>query len=150
MFQFSFVALPWTRSSRFCNLVLFCTHSTLSFFTGESFGISSHPFKQITHLSRLCFGGPVIIIIGVSSLKSQSRALSCLHIKMISCELQNISGNTVIKTKSVIFINITLLLLLLLQSTQRPRLHSHQSDVPQCIKTLDSTDLKVRDSNILI
>jgi hypothetical protein len=36
---------------------------TLSFFTGESAGISSHPFKQITDLSRLCFDGPVTITI---------------------------------------------------------------------------------------
>jgi hypothetical protein len=36
---------------------------TLSFFSGESAGISSHPFKQITHLSRLCFEGPVTITI---------------------------------------------------------------------------------------
>jgi hypothetical protein len=34
----------------------------ISFFTGESAGISS----QITHLSRLCFDGPVTIIVGVS------------------------------------------------------------------------------------
>jgi hypothetical protein len=39
---------------------------TLSFFTGESAGISSHPFKQITHLSRLCFEGRVTIIVWVS------------------------------------------------------------------------------------
>jgi hypothetical protein len=77
-------------------------------------------------------------------------------IKIISCELQNISGNTVIKKSVVIFINITInitLLLLLLWlliiiiiiiiaiATWRPRLHSHQSDAPQYIKTLDSTGL---------
>jgi hypothetical protein len=39
---------------------------TLSFFTGDSGGISSHPFKQITHLSRLCFEVPATIIVGVS------------------------------------------------------------------------------------
>jgi hypothetical protein len=44
----------------------------------------------------------------MSSLNSPSRALSRLQTKTISCELQNISGNTVIKIKSVvIFINIT-------------------------------------------
>jgi hypothetical protein len=49
-------------------------------------------------------------VINLSSLNSPSRALSCLQIKIISCELQNISGNTVIKIKSVvIFINISLL-----------------------------------------
>jgi hypothetical protein len=72
---------------------------------------------------------------------------------MIWCELQNISGNTVIKIKLVIFINIiiniTLLLLLLLFiiiiiiiisiATRHPRLHSHQSDGPQYMKTLVST-----------
>jgi hypothetical protein len=58
----------------------------------------------------------------MSSLNSPSRALSCLQIKTTSCELQNISGNSVIKVKSVvIFINITLLLLLLLQSPQGAR-----------------------------
>jgi hypothetical protein len=41
-------------------------NATLSFFTGESAGISSHPFKQITYLSRRCFEGPVTIIVGVS------------------------------------------------------------------------------------
>jgi hypothetical protein len=65
-----------------------------------------------------------------------------LQIKIISSELQNISGNTVIKIKSVVtVINITLLLLLLLllmQTPQRPHLHSHQSDAPKYIKTLDS------------
>jgi hypothetical protein len=67
---------------------------------------------------------------------------------MISCEVQNISGNTAIKIKSVIFINITITLLLVIIiiiiiiaiATRRPRLHSHQSDAPQYIKTLDSTD----------
>jgi hypothetical protein len=37
----------------------------------------------------------------MSSLNSPSRALSCLQIKLISCELQNISGNTVIKFSSL-------------------------------------------------
>jgi hypothetical protein len=47
--------------------------------------------------------------------------LSCLQIKIISRELQNISGNSVIKIKSVvIFINITLLLLLLLLLLKSP------------------------------
>jgi hypothetical protein len=44
---------------------------TLYLFTGESAGISSHPFKQITHLRRLCFEGPVTIIVEVSQI--------CLH-----------------------------------------------------------------------
>jgi hypothetical protein len=60
----------------------------------------------------------------MSSLNSLSRALSCLQIKIISCELQNISENTVIKIKSaVIFINITIniTLLLLLQSPHGAR-----------------------------
>jgi hypothetical protein len=38
-------------------------------------------------------------VINLSSLNSPSRALSCLQIKVISCELQNISRNTVIKNK---------------------------------------------------
>jgi hypothetical protein len=46
--------------------ILLPPNPTLSFFTGESAGISSHPFKQITHLGRLCFEGPVNIIVGVS------------------------------------------------------------------------------------
>jgi hypothetical protein len=74
--------------------------------------------------------------------------------KIISYELQNISGNTVTKIKSVVIfinitINITLFLLLLLLiiiiiiaiATRRPRLHSHQSDASQYTKTLDSTEL---------
>jgi hypothetical protein len=84
--------------------ILLPPNPTLSFFTGESAGISSHPFKQITHLRRLCFEGPVSIIVGVS-FNSPSRALSCLQIKIILRDLQNISGNGVIKIKSVIFIN---------------------------------------------
>jgi hypothetical protein len=38
-------------------------------------------------------------VINLSSLSSPSRPLFCLQIKLISCELQNISGNTVIKNK---------------------------------------------------
>jgi hypothetical protein len=38
-------------------------------------------------------------VINVFSLSSPSRALFCLQIKIISSELQNISGNTVIKNK---------------------------------------------------
>jgi hypothetical protein len=40
-------------------------------------------------------------VINLSLLNSPSRALSCLQIKLISCELQNISGNTVIKCSSL-------------------------------------------------
>jgi hypothetical protein len=46
--------------------ILLPPNPTLAFFTGEGAGISTHPFKQITHLSRLCFEGPVTIIVGVS------------------------------------------------------------------------------------
>jgi hypothetical protein len=46
--------------------ILLPPNPTLSFFTGESAGISRHLFKQITHLSRFCFEGPVTIIVGVS------------------------------------------------------------------------------------
>jgi hypothetical protein len=94
-------------------------------------------------------------VINLSSLNLPSRALSCLQLKVISCEVQNISGNTVIKIKSVVIfiitINITLLFLVLVIiviiiiieiATWRPRLHSHQSDAPQYIKTLDSTALQ--------
>jgi hypothetical protein len=91
--------------SRFLLYPFYCP-----FFAGESAGISGHPYKQITHLSRLCFEGPVTIIVGVSnlsSLNSPSRALSCLQIKLISCELQNIPGNTVIKNK-ILFLLILL------------------------------------------
>jgi hypothetical protein len=60
-------------------------------------------------------------VINLSSLSSPSRALFCLQIQIILCELQNISGNIVIKIKFVvIFINITLLLLLLLLLLQSP------------------------------
>jgi hypothetical protein len=62
-------------------------------------------------------------------------------------ELQNISGNTVIKIKSVIiFINITIhiIIIIIAIATRRPRLHSHQSDAPQYIKTLDSGGLESR------
>jgi hypothetical protein len=41
------------------------------------------------------------VVINLSSLNSPSRALSCLQIKLFSCELQNISGNTVIKFSSL-------------------------------------------------
>jgi hypothetical protein len=80
----------------------------------------------------------------MSSFNSPSRALSRLQIKFISCELQNISGNTVIQIKSAIFINITInitfiIIIIIAFVTRRPRLHSHQSDAPQYIKTLDST-----------
>jgi hypothetical protein len=86
-------------------------------------------------------------VINLSSLSSPSCAISCLQIKIISCELQNISGNTVIKIKSVvIFINITFIIIIIIIiiaiATVRPRLHSHQSDAPQYIKTLDSTALR--------
>jgi hypothetical protein len=117
------------------------------FFTGESAGISRHPFKQITHLSRLCFEGPVTIIVGgvinLSSLNSPLRALSCLRvqIKRFSCEPQNIAENTLIKIKSVVIIIIIIIIAI---ATRRPLLHSHQSDAPQYIKTLDSTDLYCR------
>jgi hypothetical protein len=62
-------------------------------------------------------------------------------IKLISCELQNTSGNTVIKIKSIIiFINITLLLLLLLlQSPHGARASTAISQMRPNIKTLDST-----------
>jgi hypothetical protein len=46
--------------------ILLSPKPTLSFFTGESAGISSHYIKKITYLSRLCFEGPVTIIVGVS------------------------------------------------------------------------------------
>jgi hypothetical protein len=42
-------------------------------------------------------------VINLSSFNSPSRALSCLQIKIISSELQNISGNTVIKNKICYF-----------------------------------------------
>jgi hypothetical protein len=44
--------------------ILLPPNPTLSFFTGESAGISSHPFKQITHLSRLCFEGQSLLLLG--------------------------------------------------------------------------------------
>jgi hypothetical protein len=46
--------------------ILLPPNPTLSFFTEESAGISSHPLKQITHLSGLGFEGPVTINVGVS------------------------------------------------------------------------------------
>jgi hypothetical protein len=71
MFQFFRITpmntvFPNLQSCFFFVPILLPPNSTLSFFTGESAGISSHPFKQITHLSRLCFEGPVTIIVGVS------------------------------------------------------------------------------------
>jgi hypothetical protein len=77
-------------------------------------------------------------VINLSSLNSPSRTLSCLQIKIISCELQNISGNTV--TKKMLFLLILLFLLFSI-ATRRPRLHSNQSDAPQYVKSLDSTIL---------
>jgi hypothetical protein len=47
-------------------------------------------------------------VTNLSSLNSPSRALSCLRIKIISCELQNISRNTVIKNKMLLFLLILL------------------------------------------
>jgi hypothetical protein len=87
----------------------------------------------------------------MSSLNSPSRALSCLQIQIISCELQNISGNTVIKIEAVIiFINITInilfiiiIIIIIAIATRLPRLHSHRSDAPQYIKTLDSSGVVV-------
>jgi hypothetical protein len=75
MFQFFHsthknTVFPLLQSCSFVPILL-PPNSTLSFFTRESAGISSHPFKQITHLSRLCFEGPVTIIVGVSQI--------CLH-----------------------------------------------------------------------
>jgi hypothetical protein len=52
--------------SCFLRYPLYCPLTPPFLFTGESAGISSHPFKQITHLSRLCFEEPVTIIVGVS------------------------------------------------------------------------------------
>jgi hypothetical protein len=46
--------------------ILLPPNPTLSLLTEESAGISRHPFKQITHLSRLCFEGPATFIFGVS------------------------------------------------------------------------------------
>jgi hypothetical protein len=47
-------------------------------------------------------------VINLSSLNSPSPALSCLQIKLISCELQNILGNAVIKNKILLFLLIFL------------------------------------------
>jgi hypothetical protein len=55
----------FANSSSFVPILL-PPNPILSFFSGESAGISSHPIKQITHLSRLCFEGQVTIIVGVS------------------------------------------------------------------------------------
>jgi hypothetical protein len=42
----------------------------------------------------------------------------------------------------VIFIDIIIIIIIIAIATRRPRLHSHQSDAPQYIKTLDSTGLE--------
>jgi hypothetical protein len=47
-------------------------------------------------------------VINLSSPSSPSGAFSCLQIKIISCELQNISGNTVIKYNLLLFLLILL------------------------------------------
>jgi hypothetical protein len=70
MFQF-FRSTPMNTvfpllQSCFLLYPFYCPLTPLSFFTEESAGISSHPFKQITHLSRLCFEGNATIIVGVS------------------------------------------------------------------------------------
>jgi hypothetical protein len=41
-----------------------------------------------------------------------------------------------------IFINTYYFITIILIATRRPHLHSHQSDAPQNVKTLDSTVLK--------
>jgi hypothetical protein len=45
----------------------------------------------------------------------------------------------------IIFINITIFIIIIIIAiaTRRPHLHSHQSDAPQYIKTLDSTVIDI-------
>jgi hypothetical protein len=97
-----FVALPWTRSSHFCNLVfvvpiLLPPNPILSFFKSSlQTNNTSEPTLLWGTGHYYCRG-----VINLSSPNSPLHALSCLQIKPISCELQNISGNTVIKFSSL-------------------------------------------------
>jgi hypothetical protein len=43
----------------------------------------------------------------------------------------------------VVIIIIIIIIIIIAIATWRPRLHSHQSDTPQYIKTLDSTGIEV-------
>jgi uncharacterized membrane protein len=43
----------------------------------------------------------------------------------------------------LLIIIIIIIIIIIAIATWRPRLHSHQSDAPQYIKTLDSTDIGI-------